>query len=40
MDIHKYGPDTSFSQLGIKAKVYELPRTQYLVQASQLGVRA
>ena len=28
------------SQLGIRAKIYELPGTQCLVQASQLGVRA
>ena len=27
------------SQLGIRAKVYELPGTQCLVQASQLGVK-
>ena len=40
MDIHKYGLDSSSSQLGFKAKVCELPVTQCLVQASQLGVRA
>ena len=28
------------SQLGIRVKVYELPGTQCLVQASQLSVRA
>ena len=28
MDIHKYGLDTSLSQLGFKAKVCELPGTQ------------
>ena len=38
MDIHMYGPDTSSSQLGIKAKVCELPGTQCSVQASQLGI--
>ena len=40
MDIHKYGLDISSSQLGFEAKLYELPGTQCLVQASQLGVRA
>ena len=38
MDIHKHGLDTSSSQLGFKAKVCELPRTQCLVQTSQLGI--
>ena len=38
MDIHKYGPDTSSSQLDIKAEVCELPGTQCSVQASQLGI--
>ena len=38
--IHKYGLDTSSSQPGFKAKVYGLPGTQCLVQASQLRVRA
>ena len=37
MDIHKCGLDTSSPQLGFKAKVCELPRTQCLVVASQLG---
>ena len=31
MDIHEYGSDTSSSQVGIKAKVYELHGTQCLV---------
>ena len=34
MGIHKYGLDTSSSQIGFKAKVCELPGTQCLVQAS------
>ena len=27
MGIHKYGPDTSFSQLGIKSLGTQVPRT-------------
>ena len=37
MGIHKYGLDTSSSQLGFKAKVCELPRTRRSVPASQLS---
>ena len=40
MDIHKYGLDTSSSQLCFEAKVCELPGTRCLVQASLFGVRA
>ena len=34
----KYGLDTSASQLGFKAKAWELPGTQCSVQASQLSI--
>ena len=36
----KRPPRFGASQLSIRAKVYKLPGTQCLVQASQLGVRA
>ena len=36
MGIHKYGLDTSSSQLCFKAKVYELP--QCSIQTSQLSI--
>ena len=38
MGLYKYGLDTNLSQLGFKAKVCELPGTQFLVQASQLSI--
>ena len=38
MGMHKYGLDTSLSQLGFKARACELPGTQCLVQASQLSI--
>ena len=34
------GPPDLVSQLGIRVTVYELPGTQCLIQASQLGIRA